>query len=139
MSSDDYLYVQLIPGSDLWTVTHEFDSADGPRETRDTDPKYLTWYEAYEAAEDMGEQTEYGIRVQRNRIPTQKEKEMDTFKLLRICSNCGKMYEQGLDNYMRFFGNGKSELSISSNVLKMDWNCFDCIFDCILELTKEEN
>ncbi len=59
---------------------------------------------------------------------------MIMFKLFRLCSNCDRLYEQSLANYMRYHGNGFEELSISSLVLEMKWDCLDCI----LKLAKEK-
>ena len=67
MSADNYLYVRKIDkafattAGGEWTVTTEFMSdEDGPRCVMDSDPRFVTWAEAYKAAQKMEQEEPYG-------------------------------------------------------------------------------
>ncbi len=65
MSADNYLYVRKIRYIELlrqpkgvWTVTME--QGEKVREVRDSDPRFVTWAEAYKAAQKMEQEEPYG-------------------------------------------------------------------------------
>ncbi len=55
------------------------------------------------------------------------------WKLIRICNECGKEYEQDLENYLRQ-GIRAQRLVIPELVLIQAWGCSDCV----LSIAKKE-
>ena len=52
------------------------------------------------------------------------------FKLFRICSRCGRWYEQNLDNYMCHQPPPfPSYVHINTTALEDNWQCSDCILE----------
>ncbi len=60
MSADDYLYVRKTPKG-AWTLTVEFVSSDDCSEIAPDAVCYLTWAEAYKAAQEREREEPYGF------------------------------------------------------------------------------